>query len=1045
MFYQGNFLSIIQNNDKPKLYIYLKKFYYECIITKKIKDITQELIFPIFPFVNIANQIENLKFHDLVIQLKIQIKDLYDLIIKYDHKFKIVNGLNANNEDSEEEEEKEEQEKEEEEKEEEEEKNEEEFTLNTDNHDIIWLLFSLVSENFISYYTLIKLVNRKKKELENIIKNDKFLFIIILHEILKTKYALDNKRIRFYNENCFLAFIYDFQLKELNKDQKKDYEMIKSIYTDNNIIRGKYFYYIWEITPLTCYFKIPFLKKGIYLIDKYQDIKSYHLINVNFKKYKRINKIEKNDKILKIKNNSYNYYIYNIIKNSHSFGDINYEYMGATADNIKFRNCWFINSDLISKIQKMQEFQIITAKDYFYFNEILFNIDYAAYLCSYKSIKKIKIKEVETNESAKSSNNMSNSSSILKSSNSFIFTSSGILSKTLKNLIIEKCGIHSFNSCFGIINGFIGNFTTYDSDIINFKKRIVVRENINNPKDKKIERDNKFFILNIYKYKNGLVDNESINFLDLMGKQNKDNFTTNLVNNSLSLNINNIYNKVQIDKLKFFLKHLNIKDCNNSYFGNKFFIEIKQAFNIYQHILLTKNIVEIPDSAILGGIIDEYNIMNKIQEKHNYILLIINNDKYKNKIIEGNGIIFKTRTKYINSNFALCKIKFFDIDKYEKNNKHNIKIIEKIRKVKELKNVIIFPRNSVKLFEELLIEDISQQEFFISWNKELVDNIRVDSFKEKEEKKEKDENSVTYGDLKRLYIENKYSKNNRFYSLPKANFIFKNNKKYLRNNTRNDFIIDYKNLTKILYKEHKYDLNELELFYLEYIPKCTSIIIKTINKFKELMHIYSTNNLVDLLIGNINIDMNSIYYSLEIDNINDKIDNYFNEVLGYLINPFKCLQNQNQNKEEYLSKYNDRMFIISTIVYNICYYPNKIKKIITNYRKIIKKFIFHKMKFDEEKIKEINFYIQINDNFASEIDNLGVDYYRLFECDNLIDNNNTNKNFVYSDYSSSKNGNIEKYENFFEDFKLIVENNNEIKRYYIPELLFYKYLCKLVI
>ena len=85
MFYQGDFHSIINNNGEPELYIYLKKLYYEFLIKRKKKyEEEKELILPIFPLVNSDNQIKNLKFHDIVIQIKIKTKDLFDLIIKYE-------------------------------------------------------------------------------------------------------------------------------------------------------------------------------------------------------------------------------------------------------------------------------------------------------------------------------------------------------------------------------------------------------------------------------------------------------------------------------------------------------------------------------------------------------------------------------------------------------------------------------------------------------------------------------------------------------------------------------------------------------------------------------------------------------------------------------------------------------------------------------------------------------------------------------------------------------------------------------------------------
>ena len=161
------------------------------------------------------------------------------------------------------------------------------------------------------------------------------------------------------------------------------------------------------------------------------------------------------------------------------------------------------------------------------------------------------------------------------------------------------------------------------------------------------------------------------------------------------------------------------------------------------------------------------------------------------------------------------------------------------------------------------------------------------------------------------------------------------------------------------------------------------------------------------------------------------------------------MQNQKINKQEYLSQYYDRIFIISIIIYNICYNPEIINKIITNYIKIIKRFVKRKKKTDEERLKEksnnILYNIQINDCFEPEIQNMGVDYYLLFQNNQLIDNHIKNNDFQYFNKSDDKIKSIEKeiYTNIFEDFKIILKNRNEIKKYYIPELLFFKYLSKL--
>jgi hypothetical protein len=194
-------------------------------------------------------------------------------------------------------------------------------------------------------------------------------------------------------------------------------------------------------------------------------------------------------------------------------------------------------------------------------------------------------------------------------------------------------------------------------------------------------------------------------------------------------------------------------------------------------------------------------------------------------------------------------------------------------------------------------------------------------------------------------------------------------------------------LTKNLIDKKDKNLNELELFYLEYIPKCTLVIKNIINKMKELMEMYSIKNIINLLIGNINIEMNTKNYINEIDNINDILLSTFNNNLAKLINDFKYLQNQNQNKDKYLYKYKEKMLIITTIIYNICNEPQKIEKIICNYNKIIQKLIKHKIKTSEEIFNEENNNIQIKDCFDYNLDKFGFDHYLLFDNNKLINDN----------------------------------------------------------
>ena len=529
---------------------------------------------------------------------------------------------------------------------------------------------------------------------------------------------------------------------------------------------------------------------------------------------------------------SYDYYKYNIIKKSQSFYGLNYEYLGATADDMKYQKCWFINSNKLDFIKnKKQLYKIDTEKQHLYLEELFFSIDEAVYSCPFKSIK-------------------------IKNS---IKNNFGIISKTLSNIIQKECKIHSFTSVFGILNGFMGNFSLRDSDYINAKKRILIgnKKTIQQRGDEnENDNDNKFYILKIFKYKKGIIDNESIEALNYF----KDTFINEYVKNSLYLNIRNIYNKVPVEKLQNFLEDIRediIIDIHNNkghkLLANNLLFDIKRELNEYQYYLLMNNELEIPNSAILGGIIDHYGIMDNYK---NSILVIIDNETNKNEFIKGKGIIFKTRTNYVNSKNYICQIQFFDIERYEKINQDNNDKVEKIKKIKTLKNVIIFSKNSSELFEELSVDDISQQEFFISWNKNLdLQNKKRPNEEGEISENDNNEKAVSYNELKKSFIKNKYRE--KKINVEYIRKLHRLAKKEYRNNiemfsikkqNNNHIKIDYKNLTKKLMNNNNEHLSELELFYLEYIPRCTKEIIKIINVLKELMYKYSSNNFAQFLI-----------------------------------------------------------------------------------------------------------------------------------------------------------------------------------------------------
>ena len=1022
IFYKSNFSSIINNNEKPELYIYLKKFDFECEITRKYNDIEKEYLFPLFPYIDMDNIINNLKFHDTVFSFNLALNDLFNFLFLYENKIKIVHDIvikNLNSESN---------------FEDEDEDNYDLYiSLETKNHDIIWHLLCLVSERFITYYNLIVFLNKYKKELNDIIKNDEYLFIILLRNLLKTKYSLSEKTIKFYNPESLYEYIKENITKKLAEEQLKEYNIFVNIYTTNEI-RKKYFRYNLIITPLTCKFKIPFLKSGLFLIEKFEnEFKSYDLINFSFQNYKKMS-----NKNIRIDNDITNYFLYYIINTNQYFFCFNYSYLGYTFDSMKYQKFFFINTTKLDIYKnKKNIFNINDKNDEndekenndLFINDILLNEDIAAYLCQYKSIKLI-----HTNLSEENNNNIVN-------------INRGIISSSLKEKIRKECQIHNFNACYGIIGNFLGNFSVINSVKYNNKNRILIQKDKNKFKgEKKLLKDRILYILNISKFNPGILSNDNIDLLNLIKFSEAKNIIKSIIANIFNLDINNIHKRIPISKSKLFLEILN-NNVNGTKLreNNEFIYYMKKSFLKYQYNLINKNILEIPNSAILSGITDEYNIMK--HAKNNCICVIIEHEKYGGvKYLKGEGIIFKTRNKYINLNegIKVVKIKFFDLEKLE-----NSKKKEKIMKFKQLKNVIIFPKNAYELFKILNIEDISKQEFFICWDKNIIDNlilldnnynyINAKGRKKKENISEILKEEEFKNEIQNLFVKNLRNKHNIGYMHFISDNIFNNKNKSLINyiQTKNIYI-DYKNLTENLINKKDLNLNESELFYIEYIPKCTLVIKNIINKIKEIMNIYSINNIFDLLVGNINIDSDSKQYLNEIENINNILLFTINNNLEKLIDDIKYLKNQINNKQIYFNKYKEKMLIITTIIYNICNRPKQIEKIIIKYNALINKLIKHKYKRDPN--------LQIKDCFDYDIIKLGIESYELFDSDILINNNNIiidkdiNLNLNEDDKDKKENND---YIYFFKDFKILLFNQNEIKKYYIPELLLYKYLRQL--
>ena len=125
------------------------------------------------------------------------------------------------------------------------------------------------------------------------------------------------------------------------------------------------------------------------------------------------------------------------------------------------------------------------------------------------------------------------------------------------------------------------------------------------------------------------------------------------------------------------------------------------------------------------------------------------------------------------------------------------------------------------------------------------------------------------------------------------------------------------------------------------------------------------------------------------------------------------------------------MLIVTSIIYNICNFPQKIKTIIDKYNGVISKIIKNKIKSSQKKSDKynINIEIEIKDCFDDDINKFGEDFYLLFESDKLI-NDNIKKDNDINISLNNNNYDREKKELtlFLKIFKLFLKMKKKLKK-----------------
>ena len=858
------------NNNNINLFFLLKNLNYSIFYSKK--DASNK-IFHLFCYKNFNDEIDNLKFKNVILEIKINnIEILMSLMINNNYKNLVINNEIEINKKI----------------------NFEKnylsevikfiyFDFIKENDEQIYfefLILSLISYNIITYYGMIDFLYNNKEEIKNFYNIDKYNFYNSLKELLINNLA---KIIKPFNSKIFFDnFKENFKNCNLNENKKEEFKN-----------------YEYQINLTTCVPEFLFKKNSnYYILNEKNDNKNYinnkNIIIVN---HKKIN--------YKLYTRSYMKYFLN---NSKIMKDFSYKLFGFFD-----KNFYFINENYLQINQLISKYDLKFYKDLLY---LFFNF--------FSSKKFINIK-INNNNCKLINNKLSKIGKISINLFNDINKNNNINSKIFSANLIGYSGIYKVEK---------ENKNNINKDNNDSKYKIEINE-IMLKKQNKIN-NKRIDIYDIYngELKNGYINNLIICLLlnnniniGLIIENCKKNNCNNCNIDILYKNIDNKYLYNLFDKIFnknkdkfleniFVIKYLNClkRNLNNKllYFPKCFIL--KGIIN--KNFKLNKNhIIIFSDSINLINVVKEIIIIPKLIV-NNFILKIekikchfnpeITNFKEDKNIFNcfNNIIIFPEENSLIiyyehlfdkefliilNENISE-EYKIIDCDKNYFENKLNKKLIKnKIDKL-EPENIInfYFSNFSDKKFSNLKDKIKKLKRIINDYKTNLKNQIDKINYK----------NNIKFLDIYNI-----------------GNNLLKNEIKNLNNNNNNDNEFYLISIINILKEFDNFFINIGKLF-IEFNCKTIEELI-----FYYYNNIY--NNNISIILENFkNKILNNFLEKKEIISIIFfNIINNPQEIIQILNNNKLFYDNKNINISQYLN-YNELYNLNLLESLPIFYFPN---------------------------------------------------------------------------------------------------------------------------
>ena len=548
----------------------------------------------------------------------------------------------------------------------------------------------------------------------------------------------------------------------------------------------------------------------------------------------------------------------------------------------------------------------------------------------------------------------------------------GAISSSIMKLIAKKCSLNYNPSFFiGKIQNIIGIWSNYENN----KQNIYYRPSmgiLEPPSEKDIQ------CYTWPSYQKGYLNRHLILYLKHFGVE--DNFFIALLEENLKTIDTKPWKYFNCKTIKTTYKllksHYSLPIEKDYYYKTMTFYFNSMAYQYIQE----EGKLQLGKSAILKGIVDEYNIL-KGSQVHVILSKSNNPNDPKNKHLKGSGIIVKLPC--INHQ-QIRKVKFqwFDKSTLSENN------LSYYNKMCNLTNVIVFPsRGKNSLLDELGSSSLRDDEFLVIWDEEITSKVKNKEINECEIEKEKQLNTdiliengvkiitedimtqfsnaqLSYMDRDREFLSNlgykitseslylcnhfrecntkiemsktiskkkypHYIKNgssNKYHSTSilgtiydeAAQFLFEGKIKKPRQDD-NEKPLDYKNIGNSLLQNEK-KIDQLSLFYLQGILLLMEQYSSYNASLNKLMRALKYKTYEDLYFLR---QKHCVHLTTDII---DKISNEKEKVFKVITKILK----EDRNTKHINMIYNDKEYILSCIAYNITFHLDFIEAIIKN-------------------------------------------------------------------------------------------------------------------